>query len=161
MCVLIASQAVSAYFIYRNYQYMKNDPQVTMAQAIRSAEETRYSYPIIDVSENRVYIPEARIYLPLNQTTRNLRYEYNDSFNKPNLYLSMRGVVGYQRADEPATCDKMLTFLKDPTDSMNFVSEIEPTKDGFRYIYAHSKCNSYYGTISEDLTEAVKQVKNY
>lgn len=161
ICLLVISQLVSAYYIFKNREYINHDSQQSLTSFVNSTEEKRYSHPVIDVSENRVYIPEARIYFPLNDTTRHLRYEYSNAFSQPKLHISMRGVVGSQKQGEPATCDKMLSFSREASDSINLVSEIEPTKDGFNYIYRHPKCDIYYGTIYDDLSEAAKEVRTY
>src|SRR5690606_12807709 len=161
LLLLVISQIVSAYYIFKNREYIIDDSERFVSYAINSTEEKRYSHPIIDVTENRVYIPEARIYLPLNETTRHLRYEYNDSFDDARLYLSMRGVVGHQRETESPFCDKMISFSKEKKEASGFVSEIKTTKDGFRYIYRHPKCEIYYGTVDDDLANAAKEIKNY
>ena len=155
------TQAISIYYIYQNREYMKLDSERSVSGFINETEEKRYSHPVIDITEKRVYIPEARIYLPLNDTTRHLRYQYNDAFDKPQLYLSMRGVVGNQRESEPATCDKMITFSSQMSTDSDRAFEIEQTKDGFRFIYKHPNCDIYYETVSDDLFESAKQVKNY
>ena len=159
--ILIITQAISIYYIHQNREYMMDDSKRFVSSSINETEEKRYSHPVIDITEERVYIPEARIYLPLNDTTRYLRYQYNDTFDKPQLYLSIRGVVGNQKQSEPFTCDKMITFSDQITTPSDSVSEIEKTKDGFRFIYQHPHCEIYYETVSDDLFESAKQVKNY
>lgn len=160
--LLIISQAISAYYILKNREYVQNDSEKAMAGLINSAEEKRYSQPVIDISQNRVYIPEARVYLPLNDTTRNLRYDYSNAFNIVNLYLSVRGVVGNQNPEDDPQCDKMIWLSQKKIDSPNLVAEIEPTKDGLRYLSAHdATCRIYYDTVRDDLLEAAKQIKNY
>lgn len=159
--LLTVAQAISAYYILQNREYMIEDSERTLTGFVNSTEEKRYSHPVIDVTEGRVYVPEARIYLPLNETTRNLRYDYRNPFDTVELYLSVRGVVGNQQPTDDPQCDKMIWLSQKKNNSPNFVAEIEPTKDGLRYVSAHDTCEIYYDTVRDDLLEAVKQLKNY
>lgn len=159
--LLVAAQALSFYLIYQNKAYIIHDSERSIANLINTSEEKRYREPVIDAAENKVYIPEAQIYLPLNPTTRDLRYDYRKVSQKADLYLSLRGVVGNQISTDDPSCDKMVQITGEKNLSTPF-SEIEPTNDGLRYIFKHdSKCSIYFGTTLDDLTEAAKQIKSY
>jgi hypothetical protein len=53
---------------------------------------------VIDVPENKVYMPELNISVPLNETSRNLLYSYNESFDDTpeSAIVSLRHVVNRQ-----------------------------------------------------------------
>lgn len=76
--LLVVSQTISAYYIFKNREYIFEDSKTLHSSLINTLEEKRYKEPVVDITENRVYIPEARVYLPLNNTTRDLRYDYRD-----------------------------------------------------------------------------------
>ncbi len=159
--IVLLSQIVSLYVAFDNRKNIYHDSRQSLSRLINSSEEKRYREPVIDIQDNRVYIPEARVYLPLNSTTRDLRYDYANSFDKPILHISHRSAVGNQIPSDSPQCDKMFTITKDSSiGTPSF--EIEPTKDGLQYVFKNdSKCDIYIGTIHDDLTEALKQAKNY
>lgn len=164
--VLIVLQAISAWYLIKMWRYESQRSERNLSELINESEERRYQYPIIDISENRVYIPEARIYLPLNEVTRNLRYDYFSVSNTTSLRLSTSSIVGSQIAKDDHACDKviMISPSKDPAMiTYSPVGEIQPTKDGLRYISVHRKdtCSIYYGSVHEDLTEAAKLITQY
>lgn len=163
--LLFVLQLVSVGYIIQLRNNAAEMDERTFATYINESEKERYKYPVIDVSENRVYIPEARVYLPLNDVTRNLRYDYSN--NKPHaaLYLSNTSIVGAQTKEDDPSCDKIVSFTGDTTVNTTFsvTGELEPSKDGFKYLLAHSKdgCKIYFGTAREDLINAAKEIQNY
>jgi len=166
IAVLIALQAISAWYLIKLWNIVSQDSKHNFAMLIDRSEERRYSSPIIDVSENRVYIPEARVYLPLNDVTRNLRYDYSHMRSPKSLYLSTSSTVGAQTEDDDHSCDKVVSLQQTPEPAMSdysSIGEISPTKDGLRYVYAHNKenCSIYYGTVREDLMNAAKAIQSY
>ena len=72
--ILAVLQTLSILYIMQQREYAKSDSNFQMRTLLKEAEEERYKYPVIDVAENRVYIPEVRIYLPLNEVSRDIRY---------------------------------------------------------------------------------------
>jgi hypothetical protein len=138
---------------------------------LKSAEEERYKYPIIDVAENRVYIPEVRIYLPLNEASRNMRYDYREKgagFWSKALYFSVSSVVGQQSGAQYESCDKMVTLV--PPEEIQghndkAIGTIAPTRDGLSDIFTHPNdtCwdQKWYADSKQDLVEVVRQAKNY
>ena len=168
---LIASQGISLWQIMKLREFADQNSHFQLGVLLKHAEEERYKYPVIDVTQNRVYIPEARIYLPLNETSRNLRYDYREkgagSWSRA-MHFSTSSVVGQQSDERHANCDKIVTLappaefqqLDDGADGT-----IEPTKDGFKYVFVHSDdaCwdQKWYAGLKEGLLEAVKQAKSY
>lgn len=159
------AQIVSLWYIINRH----NDNSETSSQRIytlvNESEQKRYKYPVIDISENRVYIPEAKIYLPLTDTTRELRYDYFSLKNHEAVYFSVNSTVGRQAQDESPTCDKIVSLTKSEaphasaTDSP--VATIPATKDGLTDIRVHADCKIYFGDVKMELLEAVKQLRNY
>jgi hypothetical protein len=165
--ILVVLQAISAWYLVRLWNHESESSKRDFSAYINKSEEERYSHPIIDITEGRVYIPEARIYLPLNDTTRNLRYDY---FKPPqgntSLRLSTSSIVGAQIEKDDHACDKVIMLSPSKYPAMTTYSpagEIQPTKDDLRYIYVHSKdtCSTYYGSAQEDLTIAAKLITSY
>ena len=169
--ILILLQAASAWHIQKLQEHANPNSDLSMRYLLKNAEEDRYKYPVIDVAENKVYIPEARIYLPLNEVSRDLRYEYRGygGFNKtPVLYFSTSSVVGQQSNAQYASCDKMVTLTAPSTQKVvggDSMDRIQPTKDGLRDIHTYSgeSCwnQKWYGDLQQDLLEAVRAIKNY
>jgi hypothetical protein len=167
IAILVVLQGVSAWYLVKLWSHESESSKRDFSAYINKSEEERYEHPIIDVAEGRVYIPEARIYLPLNEVTRDLRYDY---FKPPqgntSLRLSTSSIVGAQFERDDHACDKviMLSPSKDPAmTTYSLAGEIQPTKDDLRYISVHSKdtCSTYYGNVQEDLTAATKLITSY
>lgn len=168
---LIILQALSAWQIIKLREFADRSSDFSMGVILKNSEESRYKYPIIDVTENRVYIPEARIYLPLDEASRNMRYEYRehgDGFLQKALNFSSSAVVGRQRSVEYSSCDKIVTLashLEMPGYNTKPTATIEPTADGLTdiLVYSGSKCwdQKWYADIQHGLAAVVKQAKNY
>jgi hypothetical protein len=169
--ILIIMQGLSAWHIVKLREYADNNSDLSMRFLLKNAEEDRYKHPIIDVSENRVYIPEARIYLPLNEASRNMRYDYREhgaGFRSKALYFSTSSVVGQQSGAQYESCDKMVTLA--PPEEIQIhddkpVGTIESTKDGLSDVFVHpdSTCweGKWYTDLKQGLVEVVKEAKNY
>jgi hypothetical protein len=169
--ILIILQGVSAWHIVKLREYAGSTADLSMRFALTNTEEDRYKYPIIDVAENRVYIPEARIYLPLNETSRNMRYDYREhggGFWSKALYFSTSSIVGRQSEAKYETCDKMVALVPSEDVKINKekpVGSIEVTKDGLSDIYVHpvDTCwdQKWYTDMKQGLADVVKEAKNY
>jgi hypothetical protein len=144
-----------------------NSRPLTQAEEQRSQdvvneiEERRYRYPVIDVKENRVYIPEARMYVPLSEDSRDLRYEMWGE----TIWLSLSITVGRQTGNEDASCDKVVIFTPSPEKwARGYAAAGTVTsKDGStRYILRHPACKNFYGDeFSQKLADVIKQVQYY
>lgn len=166
--ILAILQGVSAWYLVKLWNHESETSKRDFSAYINKSEEERYKHPIIDVAESRVYIPEARIYLPLDEVTRDLRYDY---FKPPqghtvSLRLSTSSIVGAQIEKDDHACDKVVMLSPSKKPAMTTykpVGEIEPTKDGLRYISVHQKdtCSTYYGNVQEDLAAAAKLIAQY
>lgn len=169
--ILIILQGLSAWHILKLREYAGSTSDLSMSFALKNAEEDRYKYPIIDVAENRVYIPEVRIYLPLNETSRNMRYDFREhgaGFWSKALYFSTSSIVGRQSEAEYETCDKMVTLASSEDVKINkeqLVGSINITKDGLSDIYVHPDdiCwdQKWYTDMKQGLADVIKEAKNY
>jgi len=163
---LIIIQALSAWYISELWKYNSDTSSQSLYLHISKSEEKRYKYPVIDIAEDKVYIPEARIYLPLNDTTRNLRYEYINNKDYKSLNLSVSSAVGTQNGVDDPTCDKVV-MVSPSKESLEYPyvdgGEIKPTVDGLRYVSVHNKetCGTYFGDVQQGLVEAVKLITQY
>jgi hypothetical protein len=163
--ILVIAQVVSAWHLIKLWNQGSDESKWRMSSLINQSEERRYRYPIIDITENRVYIPEARIYLPLNDVSRNLRYDYISLKNQEHLHLSTLGIVGRQTDHDPASCDKVVSIIK-PSDANKYklyslVGTIQPTKDGLSEIIVHNACRIYPDNLRESLATIAKEIRSY
>jgi hypothetical protein len=163
---LIVLQAISAWYLMNLRSDVVQTSERNLYTLINNSEEGRYKYPVIDITEGRVYIPEARVYLPLNDTTRDLRYDYFAVQDYKSLRLSTSAIVGSQHERDHHSCDKViiLSLSKEPTNTAYYdAGEIQPTRDGLRYLSVHNKdtCSIYYGSVQEDLAQAAKSITRY
>lgn len=60
------------------WKEINKDPNedIQVKMLITDSAASVYSDGVIDAQQKRVYLPEANIYLPLNNDTRNLRYQH-------------------------------------------------------------------------------------
>lgn len=161
--ILTALQVVSFVYIIKIGNHISDDSKKSMTSFINSTEEKRYKYPVIDISENRIYIPEARIYLPLNDISRDIRYNFFNMKDHEALYFSLPAAIGRQTEYDDPGCDKVvaLTQSKEIVSGNIFVDEVQPTKYGLKYISRHNACQIYPDSLSSNLAEIVKQLQQY
>ncbi len=165
--ILLVAHIVSAWYLVRLWNNTEAISKESLYTLVNRSEESRYRQPVIDVAENRVYIPEARIYMPLNDASRDMRYDYRANGEQPaTLYLSTASVVGRQSEQHDASCDKIITLSQ--TDEPNrsywdLAGTLQPTKDDFRYIFMHKQesCWAHYDETRKVLAEVAKMIKNY
>lgn len=167
--VLVISQAWSVWSILRLQEGMRYNSDLSMRFSLKDVEERRYKYPIIDVTENKVYLPEAHIYLPLNEVSRDIRYDFKKgSAATPSiLYFSVSSIVGRQSDAKYASCDRIVTLASasDSQISGSKIGAIQPTRDGLEDIYMHSDgpCwnEELYINLRSELVGVVKAAKSY
>lgn len=160
--LLVAAQIVSMVYIARMKWSLNGQSKILFDRLINSTEEERYKSPVIDVSESRVYIPEARIYLPLNEVTRDVRYDFRNMEGTEALYFSLPMAIGRQIEEDDHRCDKMVTLTKEKSVIVSEqVGEVAPTKDGLTYVSRHPACQIYADSFSKDLAAAVMQLQSY
>lgn len=165
---LVVTQVVLAIVLLMLWNGTQLESRRDVYSLIARTEESRYKYPIIDVSENRVYIPEARLYLPLDEVSRNMRYDFRTFSDQKILHLSSSSIVGRQHDDDAPTCDKIITLTSiDQQGSIggNYteIAKLQPALQGFQYMYAHpsDSCHIYYDSLRADFIKTAKQVQQY
>lgn len=126
---------------------------------VNEVEERRYRYPVIDVKENRVYVPEAHLYVPLSENSRDLRYEMWGE----TIWFSDSIAVGRQTGDSDVSCDKVVILTPSPERAAGYIEAATiKAKDGStRYIFKHPHCQLYSDEFSQRLADVIKQVQYY
>jgi len=166
VAVLVICQLISGWYLVQLRNNELESSKNQLYTFINDSEKERYKYPVISIAENRVYIPEARVYVPLTEVTRDLRYDYFQTGNTARLSLSTQSFVGAQIEKDDHACDKaiVITQSKDFSETTySDIGEISTTKDGLRYMMAHDKgtCSIYLGTAQEELIESAKLINRY
>jgi hypothetical protein len=162
--VLFLIQAVTIGFIIKQQIDARAAAPSLLNRFINESESRRYSAPVIDVSENRVYIPESRIFFALTDTTRKIQYYISTRSDEKDLYLSLIGVVGHQSSSDNSSCDRMirLSTSREGFGNEKFIGEISPTKQGLRYIFQNtSHCSIYSRDLSNELALAAESTQSY
>jgi hypothetical protein len=160
--ILVAIQAITTWYLIQLWSSNAAVTRMAGDTYFSRAMESRYSDPIIDISENRVYIPEARIYLPLNETTRKLQYRYLSAFEHQTLYLSISRMVGRVTEGVDPSCNNLvLVSDSNKNKSSNLAGTLAPTADGLQYIYIDKSCEPYTADLRKDIAEAAKTITPY
>lgn len=158
--VLALLLSVSVLYNFKISSQPQSAESKDMQAFVNDMEQRRYRYPVIDVKEERVYLPESRMYLPLNEWTRDLRYQVIGK----KVWLSSAIAVGRQTGDADASCDRVV-ILSD-TDQPNDGGYIEAgtirTPDGSTlYISRHDTCQIYSDILSKNLAEVAQKIQYY
>lgn len=135
-----------------------------VADLINKTETERYRTPAISISEDRVYIPEVKGYVPLTNISRDIRYDYFDMKGVEVLYLSYNGIVGKQNEHHTsANCDKVAAITKNKNEMSDFtyVQAISPIGPGLMHIYRHNNCNFYPEELSDDIARIATALRSY
>lgn len=109
-----------------------------------------FKLPVIDIAESRVYIPEIKAYLPLNDTTRDLRYTYNGMA----IDFSLQSLIGFHNPttnDErtPIACLAMVRIMANNQEDMyKLFGELDQPlgKDGLKYVKTQKDCSDHNKT---------------
>lgn len=171
LALLAVSQVLSFGYMLKLNQSLSIIDEKDTTNLINKLEMKRYKQAITDMSTGRVYIPEARLYIPLDNTNLEIMYDYrqSDQTNSADLYLSQANIVGNQILEDSHNCDKVVWISKNKMSSDTssstyiFVKEIPSTKDGLKYIYVHTKqnCSIYPSEVWDEIKTAVENIRNY
>jgi hypothetical protein len=146
------------------HQFDRDISAFKLGSSIASFEEKIYKNPVIDIVQNRVYIPEARIYFPLNETSRDLRYNYVTISQYPELRLSMPGAIGHQQPKDSPTCDRVValeSMKESPSSEFEFVGDLSSNIGNLHYIYKHQPCSIYGKDLADSLADVAKEARQY
>jgi hypothetical protein len=163
--MLVVSQAAIAYwFLGFMNAYMKSE-EGRLPQIIKEFENSRYKHPVIDISEKRVYIPELRVFLPLNDTTRDLRYYIWEMADSPikHIFFTVSAVVGNQIPEDAPSCDRMVYISTEKEDRSSLYKLVGHVKldQGLKHVFQHETCSVYPQGALQELTQAVLLIKEY
>lgn len=128
---------------------------------VNDVEERRYRYPVIDVKEERMYIPEARAYAPLSEESRDMRYQ---TWGDGTIWLSQSIAVGRQTGNEDASCDRVVIVTPLKQRAKGYIEEgTIKSKDGDSlYIFRHpATCKLYEEEFSKRLADVAKKMQYY
>lgn len=159
--------AVQLLMLFQIKEVTKNQSDVDkrlVSDLINKAENERYTEPVISVTEERVYIPDIKGYLPLNNTSLKIRYDYFDMKDFEALYISHVGVIGHQTEQHTnANCDKIIAITKNKNEMSDFsyVKSIDPVGPGLMHIYQHNDCNFYTKALSDDIAKLAGSLRSY
>jgi hypothetical protein len=168
--ILAALLASSIWYIIKTSNTSKSSlsaPQRSLTQeehergqaVVNDIEQRRYRYPVIDVKENRVYIPEARMYLPLNESSRDIRYQVLGD----TIWLSTAMAVGRQTGNADASCDRVVIVTDSENKAGGYVAEgtIKSNDGGTLFVFRHPACEIYGDVLSKRLADVTKEVQYY
>jgi hypothetical protein len=139
--------------------YSAKTKEERIQASVNEIEERRYRYPVIDIKENRVYIPEVHMYVPLTENSRDLRYEvWSDT-----VWLSASIAVGRQTGNQDASCDKVVLLTESEKKGQGYIAvgTIKASDGRVRYIFRHPACDIYSDSFSKDLADVAKQIQYY
>lgn len=130
----------------------------------RLAEHT-YKQPIFSISENRAYFPEAKAYLPFNETTRNLKYVYQDRGGVKELTLAASYLVGrwHKEDNDAPNCVGIVTISSSETTNalMKPSGSLTQPIHGLKYISQHEECKMYkFGPTPVSVSEYTDIARN-
>lgn len=133
---------------------------------VNTSETRRYKNAVVDVSEQKIYIPDARIYVPLKDTDPQIMYDYRESQPKNSefLYVSTAKIVGNQYSlTQYESCDKLITITSAKQQYGTFVKEIKPAAGNLRYVYVYSEssCDIYPKGYWESIKNIAESIRSY
>jgi len=171
IAILIISQIVSIAYIGKLRESVSSLEDRYFLSFVNQVETQRYKKAVVAVSEQRIYIPDAHIYIPLAANDPDILYDSRqlNGAGSKTLYLAIAQVIGYQRSlddsVESHSCDKMI-MVSDTEQSggmYTFVKEIPTTKDGLKYVYLHTKdrCGIYSQSAWGSAKEVAENIQNY
>jgi hypothetical protein len=162
--VLTVSQAVSGFFLVGLWNWQSSQRDLDEKIVTNMGNDRTYKYGVVDVPQDKVFLPELRLSLPLNDTTRNLRYTYSISVKgQSSLYLTTTSAVGMVYQPEDVYCKRMvaLTELKMNSNMYDLISDIRPTIQGLTHIYTPKGCAKIDNSALNELVEAAKNAQEY
>lgn len=156
---IVRTSSINSSSISNLARYPTKAEQERIQAAVNEIEERRYRYPVIDVKENRVYIPELRIYVPLTESSRDLRYQvWGDT-----VWLSVSIAVGRQTGNKDASCDRVVLLTESEKKGQGYIAAgtIKANDGSARYIFRHPECDIYSDSFSKDLADVANQIRYY
>ena len=162
--ILVAIQAITSWYLITLWNRHDDTSRLTGNLYFSWISERYYKDPVIDIAGNRVYIPEARVYLPLNETTRDMQYRYTNIPGRVvTLSLSTSSIIGRTTSENPLPCDGLVSLSQTKERaSDNLFATIQPTKDGLRYIYTPQTCVTQYSKPTQEaLAKAAETMTQY
>lgn len=188
LVLIIAMQTALLWFYGSKIQLLDNvingvgSPQQRMQTSlgafplkvyIQEANKDLYSNSgVVDPINQRVYFPELKIYLPLTQTARNLRYNYYSgdasSSLPPQAQFNTNTNIGRlvnQFSDAPCQQRLVTVSVNSKTDIGERLSGFTKLKDGrtlYFYENSNSSCNNFWvDNTPASIVNNLKQAQSY
>lgn len=165
--VVLVIVAIQVFTLFQLNIYKNNFSDIDkryLSELISTSETEQYKYPPVDVAENRVYIPEVRSFMPLSDTSRNIRYDFFGMKDLEMLYLSYERIVGHQSDyHTSANCDKIVAITKNRDDlgDFTYVGSIPPLEFGLQHVYKRNPCNFYTEELTNKLVDTALSLRSY
>lgn len=159
MFYIVRTSSINESSLSNLVSYHAKAEEERMQASVNEIEERRYRYPVIDVKENRVYIPEVRMYVPLTENSRDLRYQiWGDT-----VWLSVSIAVGRQTGNADASCDRVVLLTASEKKGQGYIATgtIKASDGSARYVFRHPACDIYSDSFSKDLADVAKQIQYY
>ena len=171
IAILIIVQIASTIYIVKLRESISSLEEKYFLSFVNQVETQRYKRAVVDVSEGRIYIPDARIYTPLTDKNPDLVYDsrtFEGAVSKT-LFIATSQVVGNQRSLDDSvdnhSCNKMIMIssTEQSGHTYTFIREMPATKDGLRYIYLHTKysCGIYSQNEWETAKSIAENIQSY
>ena len=154
---LALAQAVTIFYIVQfNDQYNSD----YLYNLVNTTEQKIYRYPVISVTENKVYFTEFHLAVPLDTTSRNVRY---NGLYTNGLTLSLPSAIGRQTSADSPTCDAMVRIsnINEIREDETYVGELAITDSSLKYIYKHNSCGIYDSGSIDKLVNVAKSLSSY
>ena len=154
---LVLLQAINIVYLVQFHEQYGLD---NLYSFINSTEQKIYRHPVISVSENKVYFPEFRLAVPLDATSRNVRYS---NFLTNDLTFSLPSVIGRQTSADSPTCDKMvrISSTNEVREDETYVGELTNASSNLKYIFKHNSCGIYDTGSIDELVKIAKSLALY
>jgi hypothetical protein len=130
---------------------------------------------VVDAKENRVYFPELRVYLPLSQPARDLRYNHTagDNSDSKNPWPEQSQFTSFSTLNTPLQdWNDIPCIQQEVTVSINAVSQTDQTASGslklndgrtlYFYENTDKSCQVFWnGNQPNQIVQLLKQAKSY
>lgn len=150
------------------------DQNMELKMIIRDSALGVFSDGVIDARENRVYIPELKVFLPLNEDTRHIKYQYAPSDDKNsypaeiNLNTKAQIETLVETLDHVPCMQKMMRATINNPDSERYNEKrsgdmkLEDGRTLYFFENKDKKCTSRWSTSSPaKMVEIIKTAKSY
>lgn len=166
VALLLIVQVISITYIFTLQDAVVRLDNRAFLSLVNQSEARRYKNSVIDIHEQKIYIPDAHIYIPLNDVDPQIMYHPAESTSKTldTVYLSTEKIVGNQYSlTQYESCDKLITISSTKRSYGTFIKEITPRTNELRYVYLYDKsdCSIYTEEYFKYIKNIAKSIQSY